>query len=304
MRATVNFLVKLRNYVTWGEIDAETFKELISKRGFRHIPIVDNKRLVGIVSVRDISKAFYAEKEIMAEMKTKFAMITSHELKTPCTIIKLCVDSMRELELKEPTPEGRRIMSIIEENTERLEKIVASLSKLYIGAFDFAKSLKPSSIEAIVQSTVKDITPFLNKRKQALIIEIENNIPEVMMQENGIKQALVNLLLNAIRFTPDRGRIVIRAKNKGNNIEVEIEDNGIGIPKNRLKSIFESFYEVKDVEGHSSGGIEFNSSGLGLGLTIVKNILDVHQGKIWVESEVDKFSKFTFSLPKKTKETN
>ena len=80
-------------------------------------------------------------------------------------------------------------------------------------------------------------------------------------------------------------------------MRVEVEDDGIGMPKDRIKKVFESFYEIRDIKKHSSGNIEFRSSGLGLGLTIARNIVEAHNGSIWADSEEGKFSRFTFTLP-------
>jgi len=240
------------------------------------------------------------KKEELSEMKSKFALITSHELMTPITVIKGYIDLMTDKLLGNLTEQQKSALDTMSKYFTRLEEIKHNLSKAYSEKPpSFEKSLKSSSLEVIIRTTADDIMPFVKKRNQKLSLEIERDIPHTVMSRGGIRQVLVNLLLNAIRFTPDNGRIIIRARDEKNNIRVEVEDNGIGIPGDKLNSIFEGFYEFQDTDTHSSGSIEFKSSGMGLGLAIAKNIIDAHKGRIWAESEESKFSNFIFTIPKK-----
>jgi len=240
------------------------------------------------------------KKDELAEMKSKFVIITSHELMTPLAVIKGYISLMTDKILGDLTAKQKNALEKMDKYFKRLEEIKDSLTTLYSGtSASFEKSLKPYSIEKIIRTTAEDIVPFAVKRNQDLRVEIDKDIPETLMQPNSVRQVLVNLLLNAIRFTPDRGRIVVRANDEKNNIRVEVEDNGIGIPKDKLTNIFESFYEAQDTSKHSSGSIEFQSCGIGLGLTIAKSIVGSHKGQIWAESELGKYSKFIFTLPKK-----
>ncbi|PIU40871.1 MAG: hypothetical protein COS99_08170 [Candidatus Omnitrophica bacterium CG07_land_8_20_14_0_80_42_15] len=241
----------------------------------------------------------YGEKEKLHEIKSKAAFTISNELATPITIIKGYVNLITDKSLGPLTEEQKTALDVMVKYCNRLEEIKSDLSKIYLDIpSGFDKRLQPSSIEVIIRSTAGDIMSFIKKRNQEIIVDIERDIPHVMMDRNSMRQVLVNLLLNAIRFTPDKGRITIRAKDEEDNIRVEVEDNGIGIPKDELGSIFESFYGIGDIDKHSSGNIEFKSSGIGLGLAIAKNIIDAHKGKIWVLSEKGKFSNFIFTLPK------
>lgn len=240
------------------------------------------------------------KKEELNEMKSKFTVITSHELMTPITVIKAYMSLLMDEILGKLTEEQKDALDKMDQYFTRLEEIKNDLSRLYSGTPpSFEENLKPGSMERLIRATADDIMPFIKRRNQNILVEIEKNIPQVVMDARGIRQVLVNLLLNAIRFTPDNGRITIRAKDEKDDIRVEVEDNGIGIPMDKLSSIFESFYEAQDTDKHSSGSIEFKSGGMGLGLTIAKNIIDAHNAKIWVESEVDKFSNFIFTIPKK-----
>ncbi len=272
--------------------------ELTQEGRFRHIPIVDKGSLVGIVSVRDINKAFYAEKDALNEMKMKFAMITSHELKTPCAVIKSCIYLLKD-DSENLSEESRDLIRKIDKNINRLGGIMKDLERLYSSKRPAAdKGYKLSSIEEVIRDAVDDITPVIIERNMDLSADIDEEIPEILMSPEAIKEVIMNLLLNAIRFTRDNGKITVRARNEVNSIRVEVEDNGIGIPANKLSRIFESFYEAGDVMKHSSGKSAFRSGGLGIGLSIAKNTLEAHKGNIRAESEEGKFSRFIFTLPK------
>ncbi|MEE8359852.1 MAG: HAMP domain-containing sensor histidine kinase [Candidatus Omnitrophota bacterium] len=239
------------------------------------------------------------KKEELDEMKSKFTLITSHELMTPITVIKGYLKLLENKTLGGLTEKQERALDIINKYFGRLEGIKDNLTKLSTGTRkSLIGNLQPVSIEVLIRLTAREITPFIDKRGQRLQVDVEEDTPFVRMDINGIQEVLLNLLLNAIRFTPDGGKITVRAKGLKDRIQIEVEDSGIGIPKDRLKSIFESFYELRDIKKHSSGSIEFKSSGLGLGLAIAKDIVAAHKGQIWVESELGKFSRFTFTLPK------
>lgn len=279
--------------------------KLTQTEKFRHIPIVDQGRLVGIVSARDINRAFHDERELVNEMKAKFIAITSHELRTPYTIIKGYMEMLNEGMWGEFNERQRNACAKIMGNILRVENILNGLERFYLSANEhFEGRFEPVSIQEVIEDTVNDVQFFLEKRRQNLRLEIEKNIPAVNAAQNEIKQVVFNLLTNAIRFTQDGGAIAIRAVAKPDYVQVMVEDDGIGIPPGKLKAIFESFYEVQDALNHSSGSVEFKSGGMGLGLAIAKKIVESYGGSIWVESEVNKFSRFFFELPRNNKREN
>ncbi|MFH1753211.1 MAG: HAMP domain-containing sensor histidine kinase [Candidatus Omnitrophota bacterium] len=239
-------------------------------------------------------------KEELEEMKSKFTLMTSHELMTPLTVMKGYLKLLKDKALGGLTQDQENALDVINKYFDRLEGIKNNLTKLSIGASrSIIGECQPVSIDVLIRLTTREIMPFIEKRRQKLKVESGEGIPTLEMDINGVQEVLLNLLLNAIRFTPDGGSISVRAKDSKDNIRIEVEDSGIGIPKEKLSSIFESFYELRDIKKHSSGSIEFRSSGLGLGLAIAKNIVAAHKGEIWAESEEGKFSRFVFTLPKK-----
>ena len=280
---------------------AEAF-ELTQTGKFRHVPIVDNGQLVGIVSARDINRAFHDERELVNEMKAKFIAITSHELRTPYTIIKGYMEMLNEGLWGEFNEQQKSVIAKIVGNITRVEKILSGLERFYLNATQhFQARFEPVAIDKLIEETVHDVQFFLEKRKQKLHLEVEAGIPPVNIVKNEVRQVVFNILINAIRFTQDGGSITIRAKDQKDSICVSIEDNGIGIPQEKMAAIFESFYEVQDALSHSSGTIEFKSGGMGLGLAIAKKIIESYEGEIWAESKEREYSRFFFTLPKSKK---
>jgi len=270
---------------------------------FRHIPIVENDQLVGIISARDINKVFHEHKELLSEMKTKFTLITSHELRTPTAILSGYIDMLKE-DLEGKIDESDlKIFETLERNAKRLQTVLDNIARLQQGDFSDIqkKNIKMLSINEIISTIVEDIKIFAERRKQILKVEGADSLPEVPVQRNAIEQVILNIILNAIRFTPDGGTITVRTSDEKEAIRVEIEDTGIGIPQHELTNIFESFYEVSDTCTHASGYTEFRSCGLGVGLSIAKGIVEAHRGTIWAESEEGKYTRLIFTLPKANK---
>jgi len=238
-------------------------------------------------------------KDDLAAMKEKFMNVTSHELNTPVTVIKGYHDLLKEEVLGELTGDQKSALEVTQKYLNRLGDIRNKLARLYLGTYvTREEEMKPGSVQELIRVTASDIEPFIRQRNQTMALEIEEDIPPVVMDAEEIRQVLVNLLLNAIRFTPDQGRIVVRARDEGESVRVEVEDNGIGIPAGKQHLIFESFFAAGDTAEHTSGTIKFKSGGLGLGLTIAKHIIDAHNGKIWAESEQGTFTRLIFTLPK------
>jgi len=132
--------------------------------------------------------------------------------------------------------------------------------------------------------------PILAPRQQSLDVEIEAELPLVHADKAKLNEALLNLLSNATKFTPDGGNLKIKAVREDNWCQVSVIDNGIGIKEEDQEQVFEPFYQLDNP-------LTKGKSGTGLGLTLVKQIIEKHGGQIWVESEYGKGSRFTFALP-------
>jgi signal transduction histidine kinase len=228
-----------------------------------------------------------ANKELIAmdEVKSKFLGTASHELKTPLTAIKANVDFI--LSGREgPIPRNlRQYLSTIQRNTNRIQEIMENmLDMAMIKAGKIGLLVEKVNLLSAVKECVKEIKP-LDKR-----VDIQIKIPRdiyVQADKDRLHDIYINLLSNAFKFTPTGGEVRITARRDNDVVLAEISDTGIGIPKDQCKKVFDEFYQID----------RRRYGGTGLGLTIVKGIVEEHGGRIWVDSELGKGSRFCFTVP-------
>lgn len=225
------------------------------------------------------------ESKRLEKIKSDFVASVAHELKTPLTAIKGFAETLED----EASLENKRFLQIIQSNTERLISIVSDLLLLS----NLETPTKTLQIEKIdLHRLVHDLSPLFAKKVAENNIELVYDIPETLPPLEGdsflLEQLFINLIDNAIKYT-ENGTISIRAYPDGKNVKIIVEDTGIGIPKKDLDRIFERFYLVDKSRSR-------RYKGSGLGLSIVKHIVLAHNGKIDVESEVGKGSKFIITL--------
>ncbi|MDI6785479.1 MAG: response regulator [bacterium] len=245
----------------------------------------------GVEVLRDITLL----KEI-DKMKSGFVSNVSHELRTPLTSIKGSVELLLG-EAEGHVEEGQRIfLNIIKNNTERLIRLVSDLldlAKIESGKVEMHKRL--TDINNLVEEVIVSVQP-LSEEKSIKIENVVTGLTKVMIDEDRIKQVLVNLLSNSIKFSPPEGLIEITGEEKAKEIKINVSDNGIGIDSTNFTKIFTKFQNI-DVPTSVSSRVK----GTNLGLSICKNIIEAHGGTIWVESELQKGSTFSFTIPKMTK---
>jgi len=254
-------------------------------------PLQDlNGDIIGGVEVlRDITLL----KEI-DKMKSGFVSNVSHELRTPLTSIKGSVELLLG-EAEGPVGEGQRMfLNIIKKNTERLIRLITDLldlAKIESGKIKMHKRL--TDIKNLTEEVIVSLNPLLKEKSINLENITEENLPAVMVDEDRIKQVLVNLISNSIKFTSPQGVIKINSTQNSQEVVIGVQDNGIGIDSSNFKKIFTKF-ETIDVPASVRSQIK----GTNLGLSICKNIIEAHEGKIWVESQLGQGSTFYFTLPK------
>jgi two-component system phosphate regulon sensor histidine kinase PhoR len=240
----------------------------------------------GAIAVfHDISRLKELEK-----VRQDFVANVSHELRTPLTTIKGYAETLLDGALKEDV--AFQFTQIIKKHADRLTKIVEDLlmlSRIESREFHLNQEALP------LQDLINDVFDYVREAAEKKKISIDRSEPfpllNIAVDRNYIEQVLINLIDNAIKYTPDGGRIVISAVERdGKEIEVSVHDNGIGIPKEDLPRIFERFYRVDKGRSQESGGT-------GLGLSIVKHLVQAHGGKVWVESRLREGSTFHFTLP-------
>ena len=247
--------------------------------------IVEIDNLVN--SINDLSKELYN----MEKLRKRLTSDISHELRTPLTSIQTHLEAMID-GIWEPTEE--RLISVNEE-VIRISHLVDELKNL--AKYDSDKN-KLNISEVDLEQLIKNI--IYNNESFALEknIKIEYNLEKIKahIDKEKISQVIVNLISNAIRYTNCNcerlGKIIIRLYKEENLIKISVKDNGIGIPKKSLDYIFERFYRVDKSRCRNTGGT-------GVGLTICKSIIDLHNGNIKVKSEVNKGSEFIVSIPYK-----
>jgi two-component sensor histidine kinase len=229
-------------------------------------------------------------------LKDEFLSSVSHELKSPLSVIKGYVDLLICEAEKDPFKRLQlKSLSIIKESAERLNYFINNildLVKLKTGKFQV--DLVPIYIDEIANEVVESFKSVAISQKKKIVFDVDKNLPPVNGDVLSIKKVLFNLLDNAFKFTDNGGVIKISIKlsrSYGNNFEeVCVSDNGIGVSKDDIKKVFESFYQIK-----KNKYSKFKGSGLGL--SIVAGLVKLHNGMIWIESEVGRGTFVKFVLP-------
>jgi len=229
------------------------------------------------------------EKEVL-KLKSDFVSSVSHEFKTPITSIKALTERLLEGSMKNPK-RVREYYSVISREAENLSHLVGNFldfSKMEEGKKQY--NIEETDFKKWLEQTVTDFFSKITRRKFNIHTNIKDPSVPVKIDKNAMKLAVNNLLDNAVKFSSENSEIKVTLEKKEEKILLKIKDDGIGIPKNEQLKIFEKFYRGKDVS-------HFSTTGTGLGLTIVKQIVEAHGGEIQVESEPGKGSMFTVTIP-------
>jgi len=237
----------------------------------------------------DLEKA-NVELKGLDKMKSDFIDIASHELRTPMTPIKSLVQIIEEGGLKRMSEQRREtLFRTLNSSIDRLTSTVSEM--LDISRLEKVElQLETLSMQSIAEKAIETLTPKIEEKKHKVSLDIPNEPFPVQGDLLLITNLLINLLANAVRYTPNGGIITISSRREKNNLDTTVSDNGIGIAEKDLTEIFRPFYQVEEVDRRQTGGV-------GLGLNIVRGIAERHGGKVWVESELGKGSTFHFTLP-------
>jgi signal transduction histidine kinase len=247
-------------------------------------------------------EAANAQLRELDELKTKFITIASHELRTPLTIVTSLIEVLATNRLEPARRE--RVLTGIRKNLDRLADLVGSITNIeFLSTASASYRRRPVDLAALVADVAGDLAAVLEERRLALALDLPQGLPPADADPARIAQVLNNLLLNAVRFTPDGGKIVVEAlppTAAQPHLTIRIRDTGIGIPEDELERIFEAFYQIASWQHHHSGTTQFGSGGLGLGLFIARRIVEDHGGSIRAESGLSRGesgSTFTLTLP-------
>lgn len=236
-----------------------------------------------------IGRTIAHEKEIL-KLKSDFVSSVSHEFKTPITSIKALTERLLDGNVKDPK-RMREYYSEISRDTENLSHLVGNIldfSKMEEGKKQY--DIEETDFKLWLEQTVTDFFSRITHRKYNINTNINETSVLVKIDRNAMKLVVNNLLDNAVKFSPENSEVKVTLEKQGEKLLLKIKDDGIGIPKNEQGSIFEKFYRTKDALRHSI-------TGTGLGLTIVKQIVEAHGGTVEVESEIGKGSAFTVRIP-------
>ena len=230
------------------------------------------------------------EKKKTERMQMNFISNISHEMRTPLTSMKESVAILMNHYHENLSEDQQFLLSTAHRNLIRLEKLIADILDFQkINKENLPLNCKQGSINKLIKQTHRDLLPLFQKSKLEIRFDLDNSIPLVMLDQDRLMQVLCNLFSNAIKFT-QKGSITVSSAMDGNEIRVSVSDTGIGIPTEELTRIFEPFYQSSENQINKEVGN-------GLGLTISKKIIEAHQGRILVSSELGKGSTFSIYLP-------
>jgi signal transduction histidine kinase len=259
---------------------------------------MDDARLLGLfgdqaVAALTNAEAFERQRRAMEELekvnraKSEFVSIVSHEFRTPLTGIQGFSEMMRDEDL--PMGEMKEYAADINKDAQRLNRMInemLDLSRMEAGRMTVDR--EPADLNAIVRDVAARVRP--NAPDHPISLELETALPELSGDRDRLTQVVGNLLSNAVKYSPTGGRIVVTTAREAESVHLAVRDHGMGIPSEALDSIWEQYARV---ESPQMKGIQ----GTGLGLPIVKQIVALHGGRVWAESEVGRGSVFHVLLP-------
>lgn len=254
--------------------------------GITYAPLFNSRdELRNIIgNVRDITKFREAE-----EAKTTFISVISHELKTPVSVIKGYASTLNRDDVDWDKQTVQKGLTVIDEETDKLSELIDNLldaSRLQLGTFKL--QFGQVNLEKLAQKVAEKFIP--QTEKHDIVVSFPPDFPPIQGDERRLGQVLTNLVNNAIKYSPRGGTIIISGEQVANGVRVSVSDEGIGLVPGQEESIFDRFYRVDNA-------LTRETQGAGLGLYIVRSIVDAHGGRIWVESEQAHGTTFTFELP-------
>ena len=263
------------------------FESSISNRYLRAIalPFDQDKARGALVLIQDLT-----ELRGLQTMRRELVGNISHEFRTPLAGIKAMVETLQDGAIDDGGA-AKDFLSRIEVEVDRLTQLVAELTELSrIESGHAELDIKPVNLNNLVEAVITQLEPQAKRQNLVIQKELFADLPVVPADPERIRQVIVNLVHNAIKFTDTGGRITVKTAVEGQSVNVAISDTGIGIVAEDLPHVFERFYKVDKAR---------TGQGTGMGLAIAKHIVETHGGRIWVQSEAGRGSTFTFSLPVK-----
>jgi len=228
-----------------------------------------------------------AELRRVDKMKSDFVILASHELRTPLTLIYGYVNIMKlEVSQLQGSAQLLDLMNRLSDATSRLAELYDTIINVsLIDAHSLNLKLTPVDLFGVVSSMLGEMGPAVKRRNLRLTAGDFRGLPKIMADPEYLRRAFSNVVSNAVKYTPDGGAIDMYPELQGDAVDIVVADTGIGIDKEEHDRIFQKFVVVEDIMQHSTSKTGFMGGGLGLGLTVVRGIIEAHGGRVWVESD-------------------
>lgn len=290
------FALVVSNSITFPITDLRLAAERMAKGDFQSRVRIRRRDEVGQLAesintmAAELEKRWQAQKQL-AQTKTDFVANVSHELKTPLTLIKGYIETLQDKAMHDEDM-ARRFIAIINDHTNRLGHLIDDL--LSLSELESTKDtveLHPTDLRKMTDDVALGFGHALTKKAHTLNIQAQGTDFTACVNPDKLEQVFVNLIDNAVKYTPNQGRIFIRLEACKDHICIAFEDNGIGIAPEHVDRIFERFYRVDKARSKELGGT-------GLGLGIAKHIVLAHRGTIEVDSQPGQGTTFTVTLPR------
>ncbi len=261
------------------------FESVVSKRFLRAIaiPIVEGNLTGALLLFQDLT-----ELRSLQTMRRELVGNISHELRTPIAGIKAMVETLKDSAIDDKEA-AMDFLARIDSEVDRLAQMVSELtelSRIETGKADLR--MTPVDINVLIEEVVAQLSPLAERQQVTIAINLATDLPIVRVDKDRIRQTIINLVHNAIKFNHSGGRATVSSKPDRESVTVSVSDTGIGISKEDLPYVFERFYKADKAR---------TKGGSGLGLAIAKHTIQAHDGNIWAQSEEGKGSTFSFSLP-------
>ena len=246
--------------------------------------------VTGPGEIRDLTVAFNQMAARLGEidrLKDEFFTGISHDLRTPLASIRWSADLLHTGALGPLTEKQMRLTDTIQSSSQRLLSLVGQIVELgRLRAGRLQLNVRPIDLRSIVNQTLNEVRPLADLGDLRLEMDVPEDLPPVAGDDERVQQIVMNLLGNALRFTTAGGRVAVSARVESGEVVVRVTDTGIGIPADLLVHIFDPYEQAH----HGRGGS-------GIGLTVVRGLVEAHGGRVWAESEEGRGSTFTFTLP-------
>lgn len=232
----------------------------------------------------------YSILERLDQTKSDFIKVSSHELRTPLTVISGYAQLLGTSRTIQQDQAMRNLLEGITSGVDRLHRVVNNmLDVAKIAADALEIHLEETNLAQIIDSARTEWLPVFSERHLSLTLSNIDTLPSIQADPDLLRKLFYNLFINAIKYTPDGGQIKVQGRqvtlDSTKQVEIVVQDNGIGIDPQHHELIFEKFYQTGKLDYHSSGDTKFKGAGPGLGLAIAKGIVEGHGGRIWVESQ-------------------